>query len=266
MRTSTTRRTHPSQRRPPACEGSRREAACASVALRRLLAQRRLARADLRQHPAHRTLHAINLAPQPKTRQRPSSSSLTGGRSKRSPATRGRSRPYRRTVRVQPTNTRALNQAWCKCENTPASAECCTLAMREHTTRGGRDQRSPQHARSSRNAPRSTLPRLAVQSFEPLLDSHRFKKRLPAPPGAPAGLGPEFVPGVEVLEVLPTVSHAAVLELEDDAVGNIEVLAASVRGAALDTDDAVITICSHVLQLGPEGPSGLLRQLAEVRQ
>src|SRR5436190_23271429 len=83
---------------------------------------------------------------------------------------------------------------------------------------------------------------------------------------APAGLGPELVPGVEVLEVLPTVSHLAVLELEDDAVGNIEVLAASVRGAAMDTSDAVITIFSHVLQLGPEGPSGLLRQPAEVRQ
>src|SRR5947209_9943215 len=83
---------------------------------------------------------------------------------------------------------------------------------------------------------------------------------------APVGLGPELVPGVEVLEVLPTISHLAVLELEDDAVGNIEVLAVSVRGAALDADDAVITICGHVLQLGPEGPFGLLCQLAEVRQ
>src|SRR5437763_5736390 len=83
---------------------------------------------------------------------------------------------------------------------------------------------------------------------------------------APAGLRPELVPGVEVLEVLPTVSHLAVLEFEDDAVGNVEVLAVSVRGAALDADDAVITICSHVLQLGPEGPFGLLRQPAEVRQ
>src|SRR3954467_11476560 len=83
---------------------------------------------------------------------------------------------------------------------------------------------------------------------------------------APAGLGPELVPGVEVLEVLPTISHLAVLQLEDDAVGNIEVLAVSVRGAALDADDAVITIGSHVLQLGPEGPSGFLRQLTKVRQ
>src|SRR4051794_17010490 len=80
------------------------------------------------------------------------------------------------------------------------------------------------------------------------------------------GLGPELVPGVKVLEMLATVSHLAILELEDDAVGNIEVLAVSVRGAALDADDAVIAICSHVLQLGPEGPSGLLRQLAKVRQ
>src|ERR1043166_3458672 len=81
----------------------------------------------------------------------------------------------------------------------------------------------------------------------------------------PAALGPEIVPGVEVLEVLPPVSHLAVLEFEDDAVGNVEVLAVSVRGAALDADDTAITICSHVLQLGPEGPLGLLRELAKVR-
>src|ERR1051326_4362916 len=82
----------------------------------------------------------------------------------------------------------------------------------------------------------------------------------------PAGLGPEIVPGVEVLEVFTTVSHLAVLEFEDDAVGNIEVLAVSVRGAALDADHTVITICSHVLQLGPEGPSCSLRKLPKVRQ
>src|ERR1700747_2576361 len=83
---------------------------------------------------------------------------------------------------------------------------------------------------------------------------------------APAGLGPELVPGVEVLEVLPTVSHLAVLELEDDAIGNVKVLAVSVRGAALDAGEQAVTICSHVLQLGPECPSGFLSQLAEVRQ
>src|SRR5205807_2942483 len=78
--------------------------------------------------------------------------------------------------------------------------------------------------------------------------------------------GPELVPGVEVLKVLSTVGHPAVLELEDDAVGNVQVLAVSVRGAALDADHARVTVCSQVLQLGPEGASRLLCQLAEVRQ
>src|ERR1051326_4717800 len=95
-----------------------------------------------------------------------------------------------------------------------------------------------------------------------------FVRRQLRPSGscAPTGLGPELVPSVEILEVLPTVTHLAVLEFEDDAVGNVEVLAVSVRGAALDADDTAITICSHVLQLGPEGPLGLLRELAKVRQ
>src|SRR3954469_15768122 len=90
--------------------------------------------------------------------------------------------------------------------------------------------------------------------------------RFSAPLGTPTGLGPELVPGVEVLEVLPAVGHPAVFELEDDAVGDIQVLAVSVRGAALDADYAGVTLRSQVLQLGPEGPSGLLRQLAEVPQ
>src|SRR3954447_6975594 len=47
-------------------------------------------------------------------------------------------------------------------------------------------------------------------------------------PAAPARLRPELVPGVEVLEVLPAISYPAVLELEDDAVGNVQVLAVSV--------------------------------------
>jgi hypothetical protein len=64
---------------------------------------------------------------------------------------------------------------------------------------------------------------------------------------APAGLRPELIPGVEVLEVLPTVNHPAVLEFENDAVGNIEMLAVSVRGAALDAHHTVVTICRYVL-------------------
>src|SRR4051794_4560795 len=80
------------------------------------------------------------------------------------------------------------------------------------------------------------------------------------------GLRPEVVPGVEVLEVLPTVSHTAVLELEDDAVGYIQVAAVPVRGAALDTDHGVVAVRSHVLQLGAEGAATFLRQPAEIRQ
>src|SRR3954453_16759930 len=85
-------------------------------------------------------------------------------------------------------------------------------------------------------------------------------------PGAPAGLRPELVPRVEVLKVLPTVSDLAVLELEDDAVGNIEGLAVSFSGAALAACHAALTIRSHVLQLRVEAPSRLLRQPAEVSQ
>src|SRR4029079_8803021 len=91
------------------------------------------------------------------------------------------------------------------------------------------------------------------------LDGCRAAKRPRDVPGVSAGLGPELVPRVKVLEVFSTVGHPAILELEDDAVGNIQVLAVSVRGAALDADHAVLAVCSHVLQFGPEGPSGLLR-------
>src|SRR5207247_3299284 len=88
---------------------------------------------------------------------------------------------------------------------------------------------------------------------------------LPARP-RPRRLRPERVPRVQVLKVLATVGHSPVLELEDDAVGNVKVLAVSIGGAALYADHAVVTIRSQVLQLSPEGASRVLRQLAEVRQ
>src|SRR5437899_722573 len=81
---------------------------------------------------------------------------------------------------------------------------------------------------------------------------------------APAGLGPELVPSVEVVKVLPTVNNPAVLELEDNAVAHIQVLAVSLGGAALHADHSVLIICKHVLQVGPEGATCLLPQLAEV--
>jgi len=35
-----------------------------------------------------------------------------------------------------------------------------------------------------------------------------------------ADSGPELIPGVEIVEVLPAVDYPAILELEDDAVAN----------------------------------------------
>src|ERR1700693_3390970 len=81
-----------------------------------------------------------------------------------------------------------------------------------------------------------------------------------------AGLRPELVPSVEIVKVLPPVSNPAVLELEDDAVADIQVLAVPVRDAALHADNAVLIICKRAEQFGLEGAACLLRYLAEVRQ
>ena len=55
--------------------------------------------------------------------------------------------------------------------------------------------------------------------------------------------------------MLPTVSNPAILELEDDAVANLQVVAVSIGGAALDADHAVVIIANQVLQFGPEATS-----------
>src|SRR5439155_5983289 len=81
---------------------------------------------------------------------------------------------------------------------------------------------------------------------------------------APAGLRPELVPSVEVVKVLPAVGNPAVLELEDDAVADIQVLAVPLRGAALDADHAALVISKQLLQIGLEGAPRLLPQLGEV--
>ena len=60
------------------------------------------------------------------------------------------------------------------------------------------------------------------------------------------------------MKVLPPVSDPAVLELEDDAVANLQALAVSLRGAAVDADHAAVIICKQLLQLGLESPSRLL--------
>src|SRR4051812_21718068 len=82
----------------------------------------------------------------------------------------------------------------------------------------------------------------------------------------PARLRPELVPRIEVVEVLATVSDPAVLELEEDGVANVQVLAVSLAGAAMDADHVVVIISKQALQFGPESSSRLLRELAEVRR
>ena len=64
--------------------------------------------------------------------------------------------------------------------------------------------------------------------------------------------------------MLPTVSNPAVLELEDEAAVNIQLLAVSLPAAAMNADHAAVIICEQVLQFGLEGPSRLLSQPAEV--
>src|SRR5207253_11361992 len=74
---------------------------------------------------------------------------------------------------------------------------------------------------------------------------------------------PALVPGVEVAIVLHALSYSAVLELEAQTQGNIQLLAVSLRAAAVDTHHTV-SICKQVLQLGPEGAPRLLSQPADV--
>ena len=64
--------------------------------------------------------------------------------------------------------------------------------------------------------------------------------------------------------MLPTVRNPAVLELEDDAAVNIQLLAVSLRSVVMNADHAAVIICKHVMQCGLEGPSRLPHQPAEV--
>src|SRR4051812_9573574 len=121
-------------------------------------------------------------------------------------------------------------------------------------------------ARRPRCAGPSRSGRFPVSNHGPLPQQLDQGSRPFACSGPIRALRPELVPGVEVLKVLSAISDLAVLELEDNAAGDIEVLAVSVSGAALDADHAVLAICGHVLQLRPEAPSRFLRQLAEVSQ
>ena len=71
---------------------------------------------------------------------------------------------------------------------------------------------------------------------------HGFSPSLLSSKASPAGLRPELVPSVEVVKVFPTVDNPALLELEDDAAANVQVLAIPLRAVVMNADHpAVIT-------------------------
>ncbi len=53
--------------------------------------------------------------------------------------------------------------------------------------------------------------------------------------------------------MLPTVDDLAVLEFEDDAIADVQALAVSLRGTALEADHAAVITCEQLLQLGLDG-------------
>jgi hypothetical protein len=59
------------------------------------------------------------------------------------------------------------------------------------------------------------------------------------------------------VKVFPTVNNPAVLELEDDAAANIQLLAAPLRAVVMNADHAAVVTLEQVLQCGLEGPSRL---------
>src|SRR5436190_2005646 len=83
-------------------------------------------------------------------------------------------------------------------------------------------------------------------------------------PVLPAGLRPEGIPGVEIKEVLLAGYHPAVPDLEDDAAGDIEVLAVALTDIAMHAHHAPLAIREHVAQLRLEAPAGLGAIAAEM--
>ena len=53
--------------------------------------------------------------------------------------------------------------------------------------------------------------------------------------------------------MLPTVSNPAVLDLEDEAAVNVQVLAFSLRAVVMNADHVAVIIGKHVPEFGPEG-------------
>ena len=58
--------------------------------------------------------------------------------------------------------------------------------------------------------------------------------------------------------MLPNLNNPTVVELEHNAVANVQALAVPFRAAALNADHVVVVIRKQLPQLGPERPCGLL--------
>lgn len=58
-----------------------------------------------------------------------------------------------------------------------------------------------------------------------------------------AGLRPELVPVVEIVEVLPTVHNPTILELKDNAAARVQLLAIPLRDVVMNTHYEAIIAC-----------------------
>src|ERR671935_2744661 len=81
--------------------------------------------------------------------------------------------------------------------------------------------------------------------------------------GSLGALGPELVPGLEVVEVLAAVHDPALLELEDGAAVDVQPLAVSLRDVVVNPDHAAVLVGEQALQIGPERAARLGRVAAE---
>jgi hypothetical protein len=76
-------------------------------------------------------------------------------------------------------------------------------------------------------------------------------------PTRPAGLRPELVPSSEVVKVLSTAQALSILELENEAAINVQLLAVSLRCVVMNADDAAVVTYRHGLQYSFESSTRL---------
>src|SRR6185295_6871879 len=74
---------------------------------------------------------------------------------------------------------------------------------------------------------------------------------------------PELVPGPKVVDVLAAVHDPAVLELEDGAAVDVQLLAVSLGDGVVDPDHTAVFVGEQTLQIRPEGATRLGHVAAE---